>query len=1060
MKFSHASRVLALFLLSVVACGGPSPARAPTSALGLPATFADAFRVDAIGEPHAAVAAYLEVVRTAAADDRDPWQLAALQASLDALATRSMPPLGEAAGDAALARRTRETGEIVRSLSRSARDAKGAFAKGLIAHALEALARHRGDAADAHAQRQAAGCVQEALVVGPMSFTPITGVRGPDPLSGAGAKVEGVYGTDDAFATQVHPTLVRGRGCSIALSAESARPGVRDVIVDVDVPEAQTIGLVLRAHGAARLRAAGVTVIDRAFELGDGEAARFARVAVDAGELRLVARAGTAKDDDSLEIDVFGANGVPLRAHAPAIGSSSRHPKLRVEEASAPAPATDEEALLTGAAAMAAGDSRSAERDLWNLATRAGARPDLALVYARALETARDLSAAVRAERARSAYEHVVEAWPGAWEATIARAVLAGMRRGRDEGGLEILRDLDATRAKRLGSGARLVDAFEAMASGRERLFDRAAAGLGRARSTLDSTSLLADAEDAASPRAGVEKVASACDLARPVAHDTLVCFDALRDAGDHAGQARELARLRDLLGAPSRFLSLELREAAATGDDATALRAFAAMLPAERTMSALALLSPTSDAAHTRALLLKMAPTARDSPVSLGPLLEALGDDANAGLDARAERVAAEDRAHALLPTSATAVLSHDERYEISAQGTVHFTLFDVRRVNGTTDVEENPSAPGPDIWGRAATRTLRRRILKKDGRVVEPDRAPHASQAHADLSQLEQGDLVEAVYEGYALAGDTGDVGIDTPDLLPERSAVNDATVEIRMPRGLRVSLWSHPLLGKATEREEDGARVLTWHMAGRLERRIEDRVPRMDRSVRVSLSTMAWSNVGRALRETLAALDEHDPEIRAWARDVLGATPPMSRAAVEAIVGAAGAALREGDSDILSDYGGGVTPFQDRTARAFLSSHEGSRSWLIVRALREIGISSDLVVAEDDPYSADPSFPRRRDPRHLDRRGRHGTGASGRPNLAGAAGTIGSVPRRDHRAPSGTHRDRPRPRRSRHPAGARHGGERSRNLRGRTARPWRPGAGRGPLSGRRSRTAARSS
>ena len=95
---------------------------------------------------------------------------------------------------------------------------------------------------------------------------------------------------------------------------------------------------------------------------------------------------------------------------------------------------------------------------------------------------------------------------------------------------------------------------------------------------------------------------------------------------------------------------------------------------------------------------------------------------------------------------------------------------------------------------------RALRRRILKKDGRILEPDRTPHASQAHADLSQLEQGDVVEAVYEGWSLPGDTGDLGIDTPDLLPERTAVHDATIELRMPRALRSALWSHRLLGKA--------------------------------------------------------------------------------------------------------------------------------------------------------------------------------------------------------------------------------------------------------------------
>ena len=952
-------RRLTCLALFCVACSGP-PARAPAGSVGLPAAFASAFRVDAVGEPHEAVAAYLAVVRAAASSDGDPWQVPALEASLDALTTRAMPSLGEAARDAALAERTRETSDVVRELSKDLAGAKGAFARGLIARALRTVAQRRGDAVAAGIQRVASGCVREAIVVGPLTWRPITGVGEPDFFDRADAKIESAYPTGDAFDTPAHPTLVRGRGCRIDLSAESAGAGTRDVIVDVDVPEAQTIGLVLRAHGAADLRVNGLPILDRAFELGDGEAARFARLTVDAGELRIVARAGTAKDDDSLEIDVFAANGMPLKAHAPQVGTSTRRHTLRIEPTNVATAVTDDELLLSGAAAMAAGDPRSAERGLWRVATRADARPDLALVYGRALETSRDLSPAIRAERARSAYERVLEAWPSQWEATIAGAVLAGIRRGRDEAGLEVLRDLDAARTKAPGASAAVVDAFEALASAREHLFDRASGALARARGSLGSTSLVEDVQDVARPRVGPDLVATACDLARPIDHDTLDCFDALRDAGDRAGQTGELARLRILLEAPLRFLSLELREALAAGDDATALRAFAAMLPAERTLSALAILSPNVDASRTRGLLLQMAPVARDSPGSLGPLMEALGDDQTAALDGRAEHIAAEDRSQAILPATSTAVLAHTERYEISAEGLVHWTLFDVRRVNGTTDVEENPSAPGPAVWGRGATRTVRRRILKKDGRVVEPDRAPRASQAHADLSQLEQGDLVEAVYDGYSLPGDTGDIGIDTPDLLPDRSAVKSATIEIRMPHGLRPSLWSHPLLGKPTERDDGGVRVLTWQLADQPERRIEDRVPRMDRAVCVSLSTMVWSRVGRALRETLAALDEHDPEIAEWAHDVGAGAARTPRATVDAVVAAAGKALREGDADLLSDYGGGVTSVQDRTARAFLSSHSGSRAWLVVRALRELGIASDVVVAEDDPYSADPSFP----------------------------------------------------------------------------------------------------
>jgi len=74
----------------------------------------------------------------------------------------------------------------------------------------------------------------------------------------------------------------------------------------------------------------------------------------------------------------------------------------------------------------------------------------------------------------------------------------------------------------------------------------------------------------------------------------------------------------------------------------------------------------------------------------------------------------------------------------------------------------------------------------------------------------------------------------------------------------------------------------------------------------------------------------------------------------------VTAAGKALREADPGTLSDYGGGITPVQQQTARSFITAHDGSRTWLVLRGLRELGIPCDLRVAEADPFSADPAFP----------------------------------------------------------------------------------------------------
>ena len=936
-----------------VACGGPE-ARSPQAPFAdLPLLHGDAFRADATREPSVAVKAYLDAVRAAARSNGSPWQVPALEASLDALAMRTMPSLGEGAHDAGLAWRTGEGASITRELA--AVDAEGPFARGLVARALLTVALRMGDVAEAEKQRAASGCARQAVVVGPTTWAPVIGVEEPGPLDAADARLEPAYPRGDAFGTAAHPVVVKADGCAIWLSAESSRPGVREVVLDVDVPSDGVVGLVLRAHGAAVVRAGGTLVLRRPFELGDGAAARFARATATAGTLRIVARVGTAKDDDDVEVDVFGPDGAPLAAHAPAVGSVAPGRVTGVATLEPPPCTRTDESLLVAAADLAANDPREAEQRLWEMTKRPGAPPELGLVYGRALESARDLSAATRAERGRSAYERVLEAWPASWEATIAHAVLAGVRRGREEASVEILRDLDAQRIKG-GARAPVVDAFEAVTAGREHLFDRARVALERAAAPLHGTALLADAERAATPRLGTELVAAMCDPARLTPRDTLSCFDALRATGEHARAAAELGRLRNLQGAPGRFLGVELRDALVAGDEATANRAFGAMLPADRTLSALAALDHSPD---VRAHLLRAAIDGDDSPGSLMPLLSAAGDDSARDLDDVAAKLAAEDRAAPILASAGTAVLTHTERYDIQPSGLVHWLLFDVRRVSGTTDVEENAQASAPDVWGHGTARALRRRIMKRDGRVLEPDPTPRASQAHADLSQLEQGDVVEAVYEGWSIPGDTGDIGVDTPDLLPGRTAVHDATIELRLPRALHGALWSHPLLGKPEERAEGETRVLTWHVVDHAGRRVEDGVPQMDRSARVSFSTSSWGTLARALRETLAALDEHDPEVAAWAREAAGPGKP-TRAMVEAVVATAGKALRESDAGALSDYAGGIATVQQTTARAFLASHDGSRSWLILRALRELGVASELVVAESDPFSADPAFP----------------------------------------------------------------------------------------------------
>ena len=134
---------------------------------------------------------------------------------------------------------------------------------------------------------------------------------------------------------------------------------------------------------------------------------------------------------------------------------------------------------------MASGSPHEAENLLWVAAGRADVRPDLALVYGRAVEIAHDLSPGTRAERARGAYERTLAVWPESWEATVAHAVLAGVRRGHDDAGIEALRDLDTQRASAKSPGPRWHDAwiaaYDAITSARSELFDRARTALATA---------------------------------------------------------------------------------------------------------------------------------------------------------------------------------------------------------------------------------------------------------------------------------------------------------------------------------------------------------------------------------------------------------------------------------------------------------------------------------------------------------------------------------------------------------------------------------------------------
>lgn len=966
MSTRSATKAL-LFSFGILALGGSGGcgnenrhAKSPQAFGDLATPLTAAFKEDATGDPVKAVDLYFRALSNAATSSENPASVSVAMAALDALVYHDYAGFSESTSTTSLEDRIdpnvlkKNGGTIDIRLAKVAAEAEGPFIPSLIATARLSLAEAEGNAAMAADLRQRTGCAREATMLGPVAWMSVSGVREPSILDKPNTPLPSQVPGPGPFTPNLRPMKVAAFGCRIPLYAETSAAGVREVAVDVDVPKSGHLGVGLKSSAAAVLRAGGQVAIDRPHALGAKGVTRYARLEATPGTLRIVVRVGMEQDFSSIEIGAWDENGKPLPQRAPQPGQKAPAVVKRAVLMTPPDPKTDAERVTVALGALAGNDPRTAENTLAPQTARADAPPDLLLVYARSILLARDLPAVKSQERARNAYYRVLQKWPASWEAIIEHAVLAGARRGRAEANLEALSDLDVQREKYKASQPALLDAYEAQVAGRERLYDRAHSAFARIKGPLANTQLLTETDRAVFERTGRDLVLFDCSP-KSGNRTALSCHSALVSAGDRASAEKELERLRVLGGTPQLYLSLSARDALETGDLARAQKILDSMNPGDRPLS-------TFYGAKGKAALpdlLRMAVIARDAPGVLPSILRDAGDDPIAPFEGIAEKVVSDPQVGSVIANAATAVLAHKEKYEVESSGLVHFTMFDVRRVMGTTDVEANAQAAAPTLFGKDTVRVLRRRILKKNGSIVLPDRTPNASQSHADLSQLEAGDAIEAIYEGWGIPNETGNIGIDTPDLLPERTAVREATIELRLPPGLRGSMWSHPMLGKAEETTAQGKRVLVWHMKDRTIRRLESGVPKMDRNVGVSFSTTTWDDVARGLRETIVSLDADSPEVTVWAREAAGGKPP-SRELIDKVVAASGQAVKEASGVILSDIDLGRAGGHGMTARSILTTREGSRTWLIVRALRELGIPTDIAVAENDPFSDSASFP----------------------------------------------------------------------------------------------------
>jgi hypothetical protein len=942
---------------AIAACGSPPAGpQVPTTKGGDPnADLRAALELEARGDQTKAARAYVDVL-TRSMDANDPYAVARVVASLDALVDRDAFP----GMHGALYQRT--TVDLRADLERAYERGKGPFTRGLVARILAHLYGENGDPQTTEKWRARTGCARGAAMYGPVSWSSVLAASEPDPLADPSKSLPAEVPSDVALAPSVKRVDYSDRGCFLGTAAVSDDGGAREVVIDVDVPKAQKIAVALRTKSAAVLRAQGRPVLSRGYDEGGEMITKYATLDSTKGTVRLAVRVGHEIRDQGIELYAWSADGAPLASHAPAAGATADARVSNEAELAAPISNTND-LVVASLFGLASGRGRSVERLLSQSARPAGApgsskvslsdadKPVVAWLTSRSLGFATDLPPVERAERERAAIEKVLEAWPDAWEAVQRHASLAASRKGAGEAKLEALGDLEEHAVKVPDSQKPLLALFEANLAGEARLWDRAGAALARAKPALGATALYFDVDRVARPRTSRETLDLLCGE-RPDKSD-VTCLFALMDTAEWDRARAELARLRALYGAPKGFMMFEAGLVVSRQDREGAARLVKQALPGELS---LAVMSLADDKAPIALAALK---SASDSPRAVLGLESRNAKSPLASFDGRAEAAAAKSHTDKGGPNdAATTILDHEERYEVATEGVLKYVVFDVRRVGGTADVESNAAANAPATYGRDASRILRRRIFKKDGRILTPEQTPHAQQQHADLAQLETGDVVEAIYEGISVTGEMGELGFDTPDLLPSRTAVAAATITVDVPASNENQIVSHRLLGKATRTPKGDRVTLQWKLANAPVRRLEDGTPRMDRAVSVVFSTLTWKSIARAISETETGLDGNSPELDDIVADLSSLATEKEK--IDKVVTLTGERLKQSVPSVLSDYEAQrPTSPQTMQLRTFLATHEGSRTFMAKKVLTALGISCEVVVAEAEPFSANPDF-----------------------------------------------------------------------------------------------------
>ncbi len=888
--------------------------------------------------------------------------------------------------------------------------------RGLIARAVHELAMFAGDEAAAKTWAGRRGCATEATVVGPLASEAFLGLDSPPVVARTGP-LGATYPGLGPFAAKVSPETVVSAECELWVGTAGILNGTREVAMDLEVARETRVTFALDSSAAATVDVGGMPLLRSTADALRGAGMRFGDVVVPAGRTRVVVKVARRDAGARLELDAWGDDGAAIALVAPKVGDAATGVGTSPQAFGLVDPGasarwsldgaragTEPASLALTAAAMGGlgarhraehlleGRAKPALVDLPKVELKGGLfrnaaawkeflaqqkerakafpRAELAteLLFARAASHVRDLPPSRLAEELRASAKRLLHYFPRAWEVRLLEASNLRDRKSGADGSIEALRALGLESAEveeglftlEVGAADPMALASIAVMADEFGLVDVAESAYAKVAEAAPQSPLAAELDDKLHLRVGADLVTTACSGAGP--RDELDCWQALTNVGRHQDALTELERLRRLRGAPQSYRQHEISSRLHLGDSAGALAAYDATRPTERrALDLLGFFAATGRTDDARARFERDRHEAADTPYSFLTLSRMLGlsPDPSIRFEPKGVALVEADRKQPFLPGAGTAVLEHTEEYEIDLTGLVHYLGYDLRRVSGTTDVAMGTGILAPHVEGMASSSLLRRRIHKKDGRVLEPDHTSGGMQGDTDLSQLEAGDYVEHLYEGWALPTKSAHLTLDTPDLLPERTSVHHARIDLRRPRAVAMTLWSHPLLGKAEEAIEGDMVRTTWKLDDAKPRSLEANVSSEEQNVGISLGTRTWEQLGATVRDVLAGAIDTDPYVGRWAKQVLAdaSLDPATAdklALVQALVTASGKKIRSAYgqlTDFQAVYGG-----SPGSPRMSLELGEGSRAWVLYRALSEIGIPAELALAETRPYTVE--------------------------------------------------------------------------------------------------------